>query len=83
MTMTKPGVWLTTAPNPRSSATGYDAGQRGWKRHLVPEATADMQFKDIRFKAALCGLRPAHGWGLDAYIEDECLRCSAIARRSS
>lgn len=27
--------WVTTAPNPRSPATGFDAGQRGWKPHLA------------------------------------------------
>ena len=28
-------LWLTTAPNPRSPATGHNAGQRGWKLHAV------------------------------------------------
>lgn len=66
--------WLTTAPNPRSSATGYDAGQRGWKLHAV-KADDDVKFSDIRFESALCGCLPSHGWGLDMFIEDKCKRC--------
>lgn len=65
--------WLTTAPNPRSSATGHDAGQRGWKLHAI--MTDSQTFKDIRFKASACGLIPTHGWGLDLFIEDKCARC--------
>lgn len=42
--------WITTAPNPRTRATGYDAGQRGWKLHAV-EASDDASLKDIRFHA--------------------------------
>jgi len=68
--------WLTTEPNPRSPATGFDAGQRGWKRHAV-EATDETTFAAIRFKAAACGLQPAHGWGSDLFIEDKCARCLA------
>lgn len=71
------GEWLTTAPNPRSSATGFDGGQRGWRLHYVEAAKADGTFKDIRFASALCGLRPAHGWDLDSFIEDRCQRCAA------
>ena len=66
--------WLTTSPNPRVPATGPDAGQRGWKLHAV-EAPPGATFKDVRFRASLCGLRPRHGWGLDAFIEDRCERC--------
>lgn len=71
-----PMNWLTTAPNPRTSATGHDAGQRGWKLHAV-NADDTKFFGEIRFMAALCGLRPAHGWGLDAFVEDKCARCEA------
>lgn len=71
--------WLTTEPNPRSPATGTDSGQRGWKLHAVhTDATT---FKAIRFTSALCGLLPAHGWGLDMFIEDKCRRCEAVIRR--
>lgn len=65
--------WLTTAPNPRVRATGFDAGQRGWKLHAV-ETDSD-SFKEIRWERALCGLQPAHGWSLDMFIEDKCQRC--------
>ena len=60
--------WLTTQPNPRSPATGYDAGQRGWKLHLV-----DVEGEHT--PSAVCGLRPRHGWGLDMFINDKCERC--------
>lgn len=65
--------WLTTAPNPRSPATGVDAGQRGGRLHAIESDTDS--FWATRFQTALCGLRPRHGWGLDAYIEDRCTRC--------
>jgi hypothetical protein len=65
--------WLTTAPNPRSRATGHDAGQRGWKLHAI--ITDSDSFEEIRRQHALCGLRPAYGWGLDMFIEDKCQRC--------
>lgn len=73
-------TWLTTAPNPRSSATGVDAGQRGWVRHAVmcqPDATLD----DVRRTRALCGLRPRHGWGSDLFIETRCKRCSKAGEK--
>lgn len=69
--------WLTTAPNPRSPATGTDAGQRGWRLHAV-EGPEGATLKELRFKGALCGLRPRHGWGLDMFIEDKCARCAKI-----
>ena len=68
--------WLTTAPNPRSPATGFDAGRRGWKQHAV-EAPSEASFKDVRLIPAACGLLPAHGWDLDLHSEqmDKCIRC--------
>lgn len=65
--------WLTTAPNPRSSNTGYDAGQRGWKLHAVH--VVEDSFNKSRFQKAACGLLPNHGWSLDLFIEDKCKRC--------
>ena len=65
--------WLTTAPNPRSSATGYDGGQKGWKLHAI-ETDSD-SFKEIRWERAVCGLQARHGWGLDMFIEDKCEKC--------
>lgn len=66
--------WLTTAPNPRTPATGFDAGQRGWKLHAVI-ADDKAKFGEIAGERALCGLLPSHGWGLDLFIEDKCSRC--------
>lgn len=68
--------WLTTAPNPRSAATGHDAGQRGWKLHAI-EAPENAQLKDVRYTGSTCGLHPWHGWGLDLFITDKCSRCLA------
>lgn len=83
----KPGwQWLTTSPNPRSPATGYDAGQRGWRLHAVLWTEQDNDYHretghTRTRKPALCGLRPRHGWGLDLFIEDECERCAKAIER--
>jgi hypothetical protein len=68
--------WLTTAPNPRSPATGFDAGQRGWRVHAV-EAHENFKFSELNATRhpALCGVVPAHGWGMDLFIERRCARC--------
>lgn len=68
--------WLTTAPNPASRATGYDAGRRGWKLHAI-EADKSTKLVDIKDRRSLCGIRPAHGWGVDLFIEHVCDRCHA------
>lgn len=75
-----PIQWLTTAPNPRSPATRYDAGQRGWKLHAV-RAEPTQLFASIGHYRALCGLWPRHGWGLDLFIDDRCRRCERLTRR--
>ncbi len=69
--------WMTTAPNPKSPATGFDAGQRGWKRHAV-WAKESATMKDVRFTQSLCGITPAHGWGDDLFIEAKCERCERL-----
>ena len=74
--------WLTTAPNPRSPATGFDAGQRGWRLHAV-EADDSASFESVKHKPSLCGLRPRHGWGLDCFIEMRCKRCERRLRCQS
>lgn len=80
--------WLTTTPNPAVIDWSPDAGQRGWKLHLATlgQFTTQRhhgyrQLTTIDRSPALCGLRPAHGWGLDMFIEDECSRCVKIATR--
>lgn len=65
--------WLTTKPNPRNPATGFDAGQTGWKLHCVP--VIDNSFKEAARSKALCGLIPIYGWSLDLFIEDKCKKC--------
>lgn len=66
--------WLTTAPNPRTRATGVDAGQRGWKLHAIA-ANEKSIFGEVRYLRAACGLSPRHGWGMDLFIEDKCATC--------
>ena len=77
----KPIEWLTTAANPRSPATGYDAGQRGWVQHAIYAFASDSVEQHKRTRA-LCGLLPRHGWGLDLYIEKHCSRCERALARS-
>jgi hypothetical protein len=77
--------WLTTNPHPEAFIGGYDAGQRGWRLHRVnlggSTRTDWYNGEEIDISPALCGLRPAHGWGLDLYIEEKCKRClRALAR---
>lgn len=64
-------VWLTTAPSP--TAPGY-AEPRGWRLHAVRGKDSET-LVDLRHRTALCGLRAAHGWGLDLFIERWCARC--------
>lgn len=71
--------WFTTAPNPRSPATGFDAGQRGWRLHAVE--TDHDNFAVVKRLTAMCGLRPAHGWGLDLFIDKKCANCLKIISR--
>lgn len=66
--------WLTTAPNPRSNATGHNANQRGWRLHAV-EASSLENFSDIKNRRSICGLLPSYGWSLDLFIEDKCKAC--------
>jgi hypothetical protein len=50
----------------------------GWHLHAVAldgSATAE-QAHGIR---AFCGLIPRHGWGVDLFIDEPCLRCVRIA----
>lgn len=68
--------WLTTAPHPRARDTGFDAGQRGWRRHYVPH-TEVWPLSGAHRGKALCGLRPSWGWSSDLFIEQRCSRCEA------
>lgn len=72
--MTEAWQWLTTYPNPRVRGYGADDGQRGWRTHAVWADNA-AEFGDIRRNASACGIRPAHGWGMDMFIDRKCARC--------
>ncbi len=68
--------WLTTAPNPKwtHKTCESDDGQRGWRVHAVMVSKGET-FADIKHRAALCGLTPGTGWGLDMFVERKCARC--------
>lgn len=72
--MTETWQWLTTSPNPRVKGYGADDGQRGWRTHAV-WADEEANFADITFTRAACGLRAAHGWGMDMFVNHKCERC--------
>lgn len=84
-------AWATTSPNLRHRGTGFDAGQRGWRLHLVKVGQQTAKRMDWRCRPvkeveldvspALCGIRPAHGWGLDLFIDETCARCEARAEK--
>jgi hypothetical protein len=63
--------WLPTEPNPRTS--GMNAAG-GWRLHAV-NVDDDAPSLGIGPRAAVCGLRPAHGWGFDMFITDLCTSC--------
>ena len=74
--------WLTTAPKPGSSTFSTpDAGQRGWRTHAV-RATTETTLTLLRWKRSACGMMPRHGWGLDAFIDEKCERCTAALKRA-
>ena len=66
--------WLTTAANPAAHTCETDDGQQGWRLHAV-RATKQTRFKDLGRQPALCGTRPARGWGLDLFVNTKCKRC--------
>ena len=75
--------WLTTAPSPYNKyGTGDYArgGQNGWRLHAVV-ATENETFSAVKDRAALCGLRPRYGWGLDFWIDEKCRRCLAKTQK--
>ena len=72
--------WMTTAPNPSSPATGYDAGRRGWKLHAVVVGPGEDELANAGLIPSLCGRHPTHGWDIDLFVTDPCSRCRAAAR---
>lgn len=74
--------WATTLPTPYGKGYGVDGDQRGWKLHIVDTETLTQTSSTAKIRgSALCGLRAKHGWGLDFFIEDECKRCAARAKK--
>lgn len=67
-------AWLVTMPKFRSLG---DMTSGGWKLHAVPGADK-MTEEETNRKRSLCGIRAAHGWAIDLFIEDECERCRRI-----
>ena len=77
--------WMVAAPNPdwrRSHRSPHDAnaGQRGWRTHAVA-AHGKESLDDVKHRVAACGLRSAHGWTIDMFIEAKCKRCEAAMAR--
>lgn len=66
--------WCMTEPHPwkRSHTHGADAGRVGWRWHAVA-------LGEDKRPVALCGLRPAHGWGADLFADEMCERCRVKA----
>ncbi len=60
--------WLNAEPNPRTPATGFDAGRSAWKFHAVL-ADPRQNFQEISRSHSLCGLQPTYGWGLDLFMD--------------
>lgn len=80
MVMPPKWQWLTTAPHPNPAkrrTCEVDAGQRGWKTHAVMASDSET-LEDIGHRRSMCGLKPAHGWGVDLFIEARCERCEAM-----
>lgn len=73
--------WYTTAPHPckRAHAHCADQGQIGWRLHLVIGDSKRLGDKHRSAPPALCGLRPAHGWAMDLFIDAPCNRCLKLA----
>ena len=57
--------WVTTAPNPRSLATGLDDGQRGWRRLHAVRATDDPNFSQLCEQSALLRTYSSPRMGLE------------------
>lgn len=72
---------LTTSPDPMSSAGGPDAGQRGWRLHVVKANDSDTP-ATVGLRMALCGKRPSHGWSIDRFIDTPCAPCLRALLRS-
>jgi len=66
--------WMTTEQNPHVPQYGADQGQRGWRIHAVTAAKTET-FESVRDRRAACGLLPAHGWGMDLFVDRPCARC--------
>lgn len=68
--------WLHTGQHP-----SVHAGRRkdGWREHGIEHPSDNPNATELRFKRALCGLLPRHGWGYDLFVEERCERCERKA----
>jgi hypothetical protein len=64
-------TWLST------NAVNPGPWQSGWKEHAVEVPSEKVSPKSLGKKRAICGLRPAHGWAVDLFIDEKCKRCLA------
>lgn len=71
-------LWLTTASGEENR--GCDGGQRGGRVHAVSALLTETG-EQLVGRAALCGLRPAQGWGADLFVIEPCAKCLAAAKR--
>lgn len=69
--------WLTTRPSGRAHTVECDEGRTGWRLHAVDVARG-AKFEDIRNVRSVCGLKPAHGWDMDLFVETPCKKCERI-----
>lgn len=72
--------WLMTNPHPwkRSHTHGADDGRIGWRWHAIANPTKP---EGVDRRPAMCGLRPAHGWGGDLFADEMCERCRKAAMK--
>ena len=73
--------FVTTSPDPTVRAFGPDAGQSGWRLHIIKALDTDT-VASVRRHPALCGVRPAHGWCLDLFIDRPCAPCMRALMRA-
>jgi hypothetical protein len=69
-----PIQWLATAASGKAHTHSADDGVTGWRLHAIA-ATENTTLLELARKAAVCGMRPRTGWGLDLFTEQRCTRC--------
>lgn len=54
-----------------------DHGEAVYQEYVNSRADSALALPELRKARAICGLLPAHGWGMDLFIEKKCERCVA------